>query len=176
MGFDAETFEQSLGLHMYFDSSWNKVPRPFSGHVVMFQNAAVSWSSRKLKLIPQSSAEAETACGSTACKDLQFVRFVVNDLAGPQPLLRLPIPVVTDNEATALGVRNPGATARTRHYERWLFYLRELYMEKVVSIHLVSTVHMYADALTKALEKLMFTKCRNYFMNIRGGESEDARA
>ena len=48
-------------------------------------------------------------------------------------------------------VQNPGVTARTRHYERWIYYIRELYMRRVITIHLEGTAHMVAGILTKAL-------------------------
>ena len=45
----------------YSDASWNMVPIPFGRHVVFYGGAAVSYSARKVKIVPQSSAEAETA-------------------------------------------------------------------------------------------------------------------
>lgn len=161
MGFHDGSFLSNRGLHLYFDSSWNKVPKPFFGHVVLFMGGAVSWSARRMKIVPLSSAEAETACGSTACRDLQFVRFVLGEL-GHQ--LRSPFPVVTDSEATYLGTENPGATARTRHYERWLFYLRELAMHQVVRVIHTSTAQMMADIFTKAVDKATFQRCRNFLL------------
>ena len=165
MGFRSPTFATNLGLHMYFDSSFNKVAMPFFGHVVMVMGCAVSWSARKMKIVPLSSAEAETACGSIACRDLQFVRFVLGDLFMEQVGFPLsPVPVVTDNEATYLSSENPGATGRTRHYERWLFYLRELAMNKLVKVIHTTTNNMMADVFTKAVDKGTFIRCRTFLM------------
>ena len=161
MGFESESFVSNRGLHLYFDSSWNKVPKPFFGHVILFMGCAVSWSATKTKIVPLSSAEAETACGSIACRDLQFVRFVIGDLGHS---ISLPLPVITDSEATYLGTENPGATARTRHYERWLFYLRELALGMVVRVIHTTTSNMMADIFTKAVEKTMFVRCRTFIM------------
>ena len=165
MGFRCPHFETNHGLHMYFDSSWNKVPMPFYGWVVMFMGCAVSWSAKKLKIVPLSSAEAETACGSIACRDLQFVKFVLGDLfmeKGGIPMS--PIPVVTDSEATYHGSENPGATGRTRHYERWLFYLRELAMNMAIKVIHTKTSNMMADVFTKAVDKGTFIRCRSFLL------------
>lgn len=148
MGFDPDNFRKNAGLHCYFDSSFNRVPRPYCGYLVFFNGGVVSWSSKRLKLVPQSSCEAEIATGAGACKDLQFCRQALEDLGFP---LRGPTPVVTDNSAAMFTVQNPGVTARTRHYERWIYYIRELYMRRVITIHLESTTRMVADIMTKAL-------------------------
>ena len=161
MGFREGAFLNNKGLHTYFDSSWNKVPKPFFGHVIMYMGCAVSWSARRMKIVPLSSAEAETACGSIACRDLQFVRFILGELGHT---LTTPFPVITDSEATYLGTENPGATARTRHYERWLFYLRDLAMRNVIRVIHTSTANQVADVFTKAVDKSIFTRCRSFIM------------
>ena len=60
-------------LYCWFDSSWGRAPTAMCGHVVMRSGAAISWSARKLKLIPLSSCEAEYACGSNACRGLRYI-------------------------------------------------------------------------------------------------------
>jgi len=40
-------FHESLGLHMYCDSSWGKDTSPFGGYVIMLNNGAIAWGSRK---------------------------------------------------------------------------------------------------------------------------------
>ena len=72
-----------------------------------------------------------------------------------------PIEVVTDNDATRLSVRNPGATARTRHYEGWMQYCRELQLKKVINMIFARTTEMIADIFTKALDKTTFIKFRD---------------
>ena len=58
------------------------VPIPFGGHVILYGGAAVSYSARKVKIVPQSSAEAETAAYSKAAKP-KDVRYVTN-VIGPE--------------------------------------------------------------------------------------------
>eukprot|EP00965_Chrysotila_dentata_P241884 6204549-Pleurochrysis_carterae.AAC.1 len=56
------------------------MPPQMAGHVVMFCSGAVSWSARFLKVIAQSSGKAETTSATNACKDHNFVHFLLNNL------------------------------------------------------------------------------------------------
>ena len=80
-------------------------------------------------------------------------------------LPRSPIPVYTDNKGTYDIVRNPGVTARTRHFERWLHYMRYLFSRNFIDIVLVSTNDMYADIFTKAVSRHILLMCRRFIMN-----------
>ena len=124
--------------------------------------AAVSYQSRKLKIVPQSSAESELAVYAEAAKDLQFVLNIASELKFQIPL---PVPIYCDNQAAVANITNIGATARTRHYEKWLMYGREQYIHKVSSPTWVTTEHQVADIFTKALDKTTFLKFRALLMN-----------
>ena len=86
-----EGYMGSLGLHTYHDSSWGKDVQPFGGYVVMLNGGAVHWGARKIRTIPDSTAEAETAVASRASKDTVAVRMILGDLRvsvqGPTPML-----------------------------------------------------------------------------------------
>ena len=58
-------FEKSRGLHTYHDSSFGR-PRPMGGFVVMYCNGPADWSAGYLKIVPESSHEAEAAIASRA--------------------------------------------------------------------------------------------------------------
>ena len=124
----------------------------------MFNGTALSWSARKLRLVPQSSTEAETASLCNACKAMMFVRNMFDFMLST---LELPIHCFTDNEGTRLGVRNPGATQRTKHYELYLHYSRKLFLDKIIEVNWVGTNDMIADIMTKPLDKTTFLKLRN---------------
>ena len=54
-----------------------------------------------------------------------FIRNLLNELG---ETVELPMQAYTDNDATRLTTINPGTTARTKHYEIWMQYARELYL------------------------------------------------
>ena len=69
-----------------------------AGHAIIFGGGAVSWSARKLKIVPLSSAEAEAAVLSLACKDMMYVKQLLNEIRdkkGSSERVR----AFTDNEA-----------------------------------------------------------------------------
>ena len=70
-----------------------------------------------------------------------------------------------DNSAAYHLVRNVGVSARTKHFERWMHYLRDMYARHVASIHLVPHTCMVADIFTKPLYRAKFSWCRDYLLN-----------
>ena len=71
----------------------------------------------------------------------------------------------TDNDATRLSTINPGTTARTRHYELWMRYCRELYLKLMIGINWVPTKEQIADLFTKPLDKTTFLYLRTLLMS-----------
>ena len=156
-------FLESGGLWIAHDSSWGSQPKPMAGHVIMHNNGPLGWAANKLKIIPQSTCEAETSEGSRAAKSGMFVRnlFANNDvkLVGPTPMLG-------DNSALFTLVQQEGASVRTRYYERATLLIKRAIQLLVFTPFLVKTTDMIADIFTKATDKGTFVKMRNVMMNI----------
>ena len=158
----------SKTLTAYSDASWNQVPIPFGGHVVLYGGAAVSFSARKVRIVPQSSAESETAAYAKCCKD---VRYVTNVLGadGFQLKISLPVTIHCDNTAAVSSIKNSGSTSRNRHYERWLQLGREQFLNLVSCPLWVRTADMVADIFTKPLDYANFTRLRAILLNYGRG-------
>ena len=102
--------------------------------------------------------------------------YIRNILAALGLTVLTPIEVVTDNDATRLSVRHPGATQRTRHYEAWMQYCRELQLRRVIDMIWKPTDEMIADIMTKALDKTKFLKFRSQMVcDVREGATSGAR-
>ena len=97
---------------------------------------------------------------------LKEAKFVLDIIEFYGAGVKGPMPVITDNKAAYDIVKNPGATKRTAHFERWLHYARDLYLRNAVTVLLTPTENMMADAMTKATDRQTFFRCRNYMMNI----------
>ena len=84
-------FLESCGLYIVHDSSFGGVPRPMGGYAVVYCNGAVDWSASHLKIVPDSSHEAESAVASRAAKAGIYVRqLLLNNgrkVAGATPSL-----------------------------------------------------------------------------------------
>ena len=54
--------------------------QPFGGHIIMLCNGAVQWSAKRVRAIPDSTAEAETIVASRAAKDTVSVHLGLEDM------------------------------------------------------------------------------------------------
>ena len=157
-------FAASLGLNTFHDSSWGKDVQSFGGFVIMLNNGAIHWVARKVRIIPDSTAEAETAVASRAAKDAVGVRLVRDDIRagvhGPTVLLG-------DCKAMRDLIIKPGSTStkRTKYFERATLLLKRFYMLHVVVPVLIRTDDMTADVFTKAIHRDKLVRCRSYMLN-----------
>jgi hypothetical protein len=139
------------GFFAYSDSSWgNKYPYPMFGHCIYLYGSLVSYSTKQLKQVAFSSCEAEYAAASACCKEMEFVRNVCFDL-GMKLQGRLVLAV--DNTAVIDVAHDVGVSARTKHFDRAMHYLRDLVQLRRVIPVFVRTHIQRADGLTKALDK-----------------------
>ena len=81
--------------------------------------------------------------------------------------LNLPITIKCDNQAAVASIKNNGTTQRNRHYERWLQYGREQYLDLVSAPLWIGTELMIADIFTKPLDKAAFLKFRAQLLNYK---------
>eukprot|EP00327_Prymnesium_parvum_P011897 CAMPEP_0184377110 /NCGR_PEP_ID=MMETSP0007-20130409/1995_1 /TAXON_ID=97485 /ORGANISM="Prymnesium parvum, Strain Texoma1" /LENGTH=241 /DNA_ID=CAMNT_0026720891 /DNA_START=15 /DNA_END=740 /DNA_ORIENTATION=+ len=167
-------FVESSGLHTYHDSSWGTVARPYGGYVIMRANGVVCASSRSLKIVPDSTAEAETAVASKAAKETVAMRSVSEDIGRG---VKHPTVMLGDNKAAYDIIVKAGLSARTRYFERATLGVKRLYMLLTILPLLVSTKHMVADILTKCTDKDTFYRMRDYMLNLEHGPyASDSRA
>ena len=159
-------FEESCGLYCAHDSSWGTRPRPMGGYVVMYNNGAVDWGSKGVKIVPDSSCEAETAVASVAAKATCFSR-ELNKFHGRK--LKGPTAMLGDNKAMYDIVQQEGASSRTRYYERATLLIKRTVLLLIAKPYLIRTTDMIADIFTKAVEKNAFVKFRNVIMNVHSG-------
>jgi len=157
-----DNFVASGGLYTAHDSSWGTRPKPLGGYVTMYLNGAIDWSAKLVKIVPDSSCEAETAVASTACKGTCFVRGLLQFHKRP---VAASTPMLGDNKAYHSLVSNEGASTRTRYYERATMLIKRAVLMLLVRPLLVATHYMIADMFTKALEKSSYVRFRNVIMN-----------
>ena len=144
----AEQFRQEHGLHAASDASFGSV-RSHGGHAVCWGGAAVCWASRKLRVIAQSTPEAEMCAGVAAAKDIIFVRYLLTFM-GMKPTG--PTPLLIDNDAMWKNIRNAVLSKRTRYWELWTGFVRSCYERLVLTVHLIKTDDEFADLFTKAFK------------------------
>ena len=167
-----ERFAENGGLYGVTDSSFGKNVRPHGGYAVLFMNAAVLWSSKAFKLmIPDSTAEAETAQSSRATKGVLAVRNVLH--CARRPVVGATY-LLGDNKAMMDIVKKEGATQRTRYYERCTMFVKFAVLRMLIVTKLVPTKELIADVFTKAVDKDTFLLMRRHLLNLGGDESGQA--
>ena len=94
-----ESIITSGGLVAFSDSTWRRADHHgfnMFGFVIYFMGAPISFTSKQLKVVALSSAEAEYAAASYTCREVVFIRNVLVDLGFP---IKLPTVICVDNKA-----------------------------------------------------------------------------
>ena len=133
--------------------------------MIVYLNGAIDWSAKLVKIVPDSSAEAETAVASLAAKATCFIRELARFHHRP---VTAPTAIIGDNQAMHSLVSHEGATVRTRYYERATLLIKRAVLLLILKPMLVSTRDMVADMFTKALDKSSYIRFRNNIMNTSG--------
>lgn len=82
-----------------------------------------------------------------------------------------PTPILIDSKALDDMVRKPGATARTRYFDRETQLIKHATIMLMVRVFLVKTDEMVADIFTKPADRETFYKMRAELMNLEHGTS-----
>eukprot|EP00965_Chrysotila_dentata_P151000 4989689-Pleurochrysis_carterae.AAC.1 len=103
------------------DSNW-ATRHSTSGYVFMYNQAAISWSSKKQPCVALSSCKAEMIAASEAAKEAVYLRTLFDDL-GLTP--KQPMLLHMDNKSAIDLAYNPEHHQRSKHIDRRHFFVRE---------------------------------------------------
>ena len=109
-----------------------------------------------------STCEAEVAALVGALKEAMFVLEILRDLGHEFENVH----GYTDSKSGYETIMNPGVTKRTAHFERWLYWARELFLNKKLLLNHIRDEDMMADSLSKVTDRAKFLKCRNAQLNL----------
>eukprot|EP00965_Chrysotila_dentata_P071371 2358816-Pleurochrysis_carterae.AAC.1 len=88
----------------------------------MYNQAAISWSSKKQPCVALSSCEAEIIAASEATKEAVYLRTLFADLGLTAPE---PTALAMDNKSAIDLAYNPEHHQRSKHIDRHHFFVRE---------------------------------------------------
>jgi transposase InsO family protein len=145
----------------FSDSDW-ATKHSTGGYVFIYNQAAISWSSKKQTSVALSSCEAEIMAASEAAKEATYLRALFAELGETQ---MVPTPVHVDNKAAIDLSYNPEHHARTKHIDRRHFFVREKVEDLQIVVPFVRSIDNLADFFTKPLPPRIFFPMRDVIMN-----------
>jgi hypothetical protein len=148
-------------LMLFTDSDWAtclETRRSHGCYVLMFAGACISHRSKAHKSVMLSSAAAEYYEASEGCRELAYIRGILEDFYG----FRLPpTPTYIDNQACIQMGIAPVFSERQKHIPIRICHLKECRREGMVELRPISTKFQLADIGTKALPAPVFQPLRD---------------
>ena len=129
-----------------------------TGFAVMMAGASISSKSVCQKNITVNTAEAELVASTEAVKEGLWVKQLISELGF---LMKEPLVVWCDNQATIQLINNPANHPATKHIEIKFLKIREEQEKGNIIMRYVKTENQVADIFTKALPRIQFEKLRS---------------
>ena len=161
-------FERDSGSEVvgYTDSDWASEADGQSRAAYVFKLAggAISWGSKKLEGISDSSTVAEYKALSNGAKEAIWLRQLLGELRqSTQPItlrsdedaareVNKPTVLYCDNQSAIKLAKNPVQHQRTKHVKLAWHLIRQAIKDGDVRVEFVRTALQDADILTKALD------------------------
>jgi hypothetical protein len=146
------------------DADWanNREDRKsITGWVAKLNGDPVSWSSKKQRIVAQSTCEAELYAEAAAIQEVLWLRGLLVELGLHVQMGSL---VHGDNQSTIAVSKNGVRSERTKHIDVKYHFVTETVTSGVVQLKWVPTAEQQADIFTKALPAPAFVKLRNLLM------------
>ena len=146
------------GLHGYSDSSLGDQTddrHSTSGYVFLLGDGAISWSSRKQKIVAQNTTEAEYIAMTDAANQAAWYHSFLEELGYK---VDAPIPLHGDNKGAVDLALNPVTGRRSKHIDIRHHVIREYVERSTIALVRTPTAEMLADGFTKSLPRGPFSK------------------
>ncbi|CAI7733091.1 unnamed protein product [Closterium sp. NIES-53] len=166
---------ESLKLVSYVDTddagdkqNWTST----GGYVFIYEGAAVSWSSQRIKCATLSSTKSGYVAATEAGKEGRRLRFLLAEFrqldAGTLAVLQV------DNKSAITVTEGMGLTGNLKHMERRQAWLQHMVKRGKFSLKYISTADQPSDFLTKALHYPAFNRCSVAICQVRLADVGDS--
>jgi Reverse transcriptase (RNA-dependent DNA polymerase) len=153
-----------LDTMAFSDSDHAADPRDrksIKGFVFMVHGGAVSFSSRKLRSVARSTAEAEYIALSDATKQAMWTRKIVAMTEGQEEIEVGSVPILFgDNKGAIQLTRGLSNTSKIKHVDTAFHHVVDEVKQGSVKIYWIPGKKMLADGFTKALPRDAFERNR----------------
>jgi hypothetical protein len=168
--------DRSPSLVGYSDSDYANcvdTSRSISGHCHSLGAGVISWSSKKQKVVADSSCYAEYIALHDASHETMFLRQLLEGLNLAQSE---PTPLHCDNDAASRLAEDHMWHPQVKHIRVKYHSIRELVTNGELTVTRVRSCDNIADILTKALARPDFLRLRDYLGLRTHGPTEPAHA
>jgi len=158
----------SIRLIGYSDSDYANcvdTSRSIGGYCFSLSSGAISWSSKKQRVVADSSCYAEYIALHEASHETTFLRQL---LVGLGFLPDRPTPLHCDNDAASRLAEDQTGHPSVKHIQVKFHSVRQLVEEESLKVTRVRSADNTADILTKPLGRSDFQRLRQY-LGIRPG-------
>ena len=155
-----------LRLQGYSDADWagdTDTRRSMTGYIVMLNNGAIAWKSRRQPTVALSTMEAEYMALTEATKESKWIQTLLAELGcsnnNNNSVDEPPTDLFSDNQSALALAKNPLSHARAKHIDLCHHFIREAIQDKIIWVQYIPTTEMTADSLTKAFGREKHEKC-----------------
>jgi hypothetical protein len=135
----------NYGLMAFTDSDWATsvdTRRSHGCYIIVLTGGCIAHRSKAHKSVMLSSAAAEYYEASEGCRELVYIRGILEDFYG-QPLP--PTPMYIDNSACIAMGKMPVFSERQKHIRIRVCHLKECCDEEIVELRHIGTKYQLAD-------------------------------
>lgn len=163
LGIEYKNNNKNSLLEAYCDADYAGDPetrKSTTGYIIYFAGGAISWCSRKQPVIALSSTEAEYIAAAECCKELLYLKSLLEELL----LETVDIELNVDNQSAIALMKNGVINKRSKHIDVKFRFVHELVKENIVEVKYCPTDCQIADMFTKPLNTTKFINFRNRVM------------
>ena len=145
-------FDGKVEIKAFVDSDWAgcvDTRRSTIGFIIQIAGGPVSWKSKTMKTVAQSSCEAEFMGLTEVCKELMWLCNFLEELGIPFHTPK----IYCDSQSAIHWSQDPIEHARNKHMEVKYYYVRDCVADNKVRIFKILTTYQLADMMTKPLGK-----------------------
>jgi hypothetical protein len=154
-------------FHGYVDASYNQYGDGKGSYGYCFMlgkgDAAFHSVSKRMRVQPLSSTEAEYVAFCEASRDADYLRRLMTDIGFK---IGKPIVLYEDNKSCIDMLHSKSRHSASKHINPKFHYGRDQISKGVVEVRYVNTLEQIADMFTKALRNKIFSHLQRNLLNV----------
>ncbi|XP_046801128.1 secreted RxLR effector protein 161-like [Lucilia cuprina] len=151
--------KDSLPLVGYVDANWAtdiNDRKSQTDFCFSLAGGAISWESRKQRVVATSSAESEYIALAEASKEAYYLRYLLSELEYLNDNATI---VYIDSQSAQQMAKFGGHHSRTKHIDYKYHFIRQAVEDKIIDVQYKPTSEMVAHVLTKPLPNIKHNFC-----------------